>query len=328
MPLAALAGTTRVIVVINDQSPESKAVGQYYATKRGVPARNICHINVEPNERITLLSYHEKIRKPILAHINKYALGSADFIVTTKGVPLVDNRGFSVDSMLTMLHTGLEKQASNPYYGRGERFKSGDFRMFLVTRLDGCTTADAKALVDRALKAPGKRGKFLIDLDPMEDTRPGYSNVNADMRSAALGLLENRIPYIFDDSSTFVGGQTGLMGYYSWGSNDIHFDRNKYKSNKFVPGAIAETVVSTSARTFKPTTGGQSLITDLISSGITGVKGYVSEPYSTSMARASILFDRYTHGYTLAESFYMASPFICWKDVVIGDPLCAPYAHK
>jgi hypothetical protein len=31
--------------------------------------------------------------------------------------------------------------------------------------------------------------------------------------------------------------------------------------------------------------------------------------------------DRYTSGFTLAESFYAASRFVGWEDVVIGDPL-------
>ena len=67
------------------------------------------------------------------------------------------------------------------------------------------------------------------------------------------------------------------------------------------------------------------MIADLIQQGVTGVKGYVSEPYTGALARPDILFDRYTTGYTLAESFYMASPMIKWKDVVVGDPLCCPY---
>jgi hypothetical protein len=58
---------------------------------------------------------------------------------------------------------------------------------------------------------------------------------------------------------------------------------------------------------------------------VTGVKGYVAEPFSVALCPADILFDRYTAGYTLAESFYMAVPFLKWKDIVIGDPLCAPY---
>jgi len=38
--------------------------------------------------------------------------------------------------------------------------------------------------------------------------------------------------------------------------------------------------------------------------------------------------DRYTLGYTMAESFYAASHFVGWEDVVIGDPLCCPYLGK
>jgi hypothetical protein len=58
---------------------------------------------------------------------------------------------------------------------------------------------------------------------------------------------------------------------------------------------------------------------------VTGVKGYVYEPYTTALAHADILFDRYTHGYNLAESFYAASNYVHWRDIVLGDPLCAPY---
>jgi hypothetical protein len=59
--------------------------------------------------------------------------------------------------------------------------------------------------------------------------------------------------------------------------------------------------------------------------GITGVKGYTDEPLLTAVASPSILFDRYTRGWPLAESFYAASRFVGWEDIVLGDPLCSPY---
>ena len=83
--------------------------------------------------------------------------------------------------------------------------------------------------------------------------------------------------------------------------------------------------ISTSARTFLPTHGGQSLIADLIAQGVTGAKGYTDEPLLQAVASPSILWDRYTHGWTLAESFYAASRFVGWEDIVLGDPLCRPY---
>ena len=76
---------------------------------------------------------------------------------------------------------------------------------------------------------------------------------------------------------------------------------------------------------FLPTTGGQSLLTDLIAHGLTCGKGYVDEPLLQAIASPSVALDRYTAGFTMAESFYMASHFVSWEDIVIGDPLCAPY---
>ena len=97
--------------------------------------------------------------------------------------------------------------------------------------------------------------------------------------------------------------------------------------NSWVLGSLAETAVSTGGRSFNYGTGyGQSLIADLIRDGVTGVKGYVYEPYLTAIAHSDILFDAYTQGYTLAESYAMASQIsLSWMDTIIGDPKLAPY---
>jgi hypothetical protein len=58
----------------------------------------------------------------------------------------------------------------------------------------------------------------------------------------------------------------------------------------------------------------------LVAEGATGAKGYVYEPFSSSMAVAQVLFDRYTSGYNLAESYYVSSRYVSWMDVIVGDP--------
>jgi hypothetical protein len=53
------------------------------------------------------------------------------------------------------------------------------------------------------------------------------------------------------------------------------------------------------------------------------VKGYTNEPLLQAIASPSIVADRYfISGMSLAESFYAASRFVGWEDIVIGDPLC------
>jgi hypothetical protein len=229
---------------------------------------------------------------------------------------------------------------------------------WLVTRLDGYTAADAISLTARALAAEARAagaqpaaGPILLDVCPAVGTgdpaqvpvalhpavpdgplaiagESRWGDWNADLQRAE-GLLRARaIPCRLDASGVFAGGEHALMGYASWGSNDSHYDAAAYHSLGFAPGALAETAVSTSARTFLPTSGGQSLIADLISQGLTGGKGYTDEPLLQAIAAPSILFDRFTQGWTLADSLYAASALVGWQDIVIGDPLCRAYPRR
>jgi PKD repeat protein len=47
-----------------------------------------------------------------------------------------------------------------------------------------------------------------------------------------------------------------------------------------------------------------------------------------AIADPSILFMRYSGGYNLGESYYLASQFVGWQDVIVGDPLCNPYRNS
>jgi uncharacterized protein (TIGR03790 family) len=166
--------------------------------------------------------------------------------------------------------------------------------------------------------------KITVDSIPDESA---YSNFNADMEGAHDILVKRGIPDELDLSGPFIGQRSHLLAYFSWGSNDAQYSPAAYQSLTFAPGSLCDTAVSTSARTFLPTQGGQSLLVDLIAHGLTCGKGYSDEPLLQAIASPSIALDRYTAGYTMAESFYAASAFVAWEDIVVGDPLCAPYFH-
>lgn len=235
----------------------------------------------------------------------------------------------------------------NRYWNRHERFNHAKFGGYLVTRLDGYTLHDALALTRRAIRAESglTSGDVLLDIepdfglgDPRSEPAPiasplilhelPYDTWNADMQHAANDLSARGIPVDADVTTTFAGHIGGLLGYFSWGSNDDHFKQRAYNTLRFAPGAIGDTAVSTSARSFFVQTGGQSMIADLVTQGITGVKGYTDEPLLQGISSPTIDLDRYTRGFTLAESFYAGSHFVGWTDIVVGDALAAPYAQK
>lgn len=328
----------RVLVVVNDSSPESVEVAGYYIAKRKIPRENVLRVKCSTQDNMPYDEFEKALRKPIKDAIYD-SKNPIDFVLLTKGIPirLHSNGGYSVDGHIAAMDLKIEpidkpetvqvRRSLNPYFNKNDSFSRAKYDFVLVTRLDGYTVADCKRLVDNSLAAKPEKGPFFFD-EAGNRNGGGYADMQQTLSRAGAILKTKKFDAEVETTNTFVAPPNKLAGYASWGSNDGAFNADTYKKLFFKPGALAETFVSTSGRTFRPTTGGQSLVADLIANGVTGVKGYVSEPYTFALAKPDILFDRYTSGFTLAESFYAASLVIKWKDVVIGDPICRPYASK
>lgn len=329
------ADSKRVLVIMNRRSPESTEIASYYVRKRLIPKENVVDVECAALENISESDFKSQILAPVRKTISglKHRI---DFIVTTKGVPIrfEHDHGYSLDAHLMAMNLGLTPIAKleeaairknfSPYFQKNESFDSKKYNMYLVCRLDGYEVDHVKKLIDHSLAAKPEKGKFFFD-SASNRKSDDYLRMEQAMGRAEALLKAKGFEAELETSPNFVAPAEPLAGYASWGSNDGGFSLEAYRKLRFKPGAICETFVSTSGRTFRRTTGGQSLIADLIEQGVTGIKGYVSEPYTFSLAVPDILFDRYTSGFNLAESFYMASPILMWKDVVIGDPLCNPY---
>jgi uncharacterized protein (TIGR03790 family) len=334
---APSTGAERVLIVINSRSAASDSIGRYYAKRRGIDTTHILRLALPVEDEINEIAFQTDLVSPVRAAIAALPV-RIDFIVLAADVPIRVARksGYSVDALLSGMNLAIAPMVGldsvwlsryhNPYYNADVPFSSDQFGIFLVTRLACAVTADCVALVDRAADARAARGPFFFDATPLRPAVDGYAATNRLLYAAAFRLQTKTFDIQIDTTPAFVAPSGPVMGYVSWGSNDGNFDSLAYHAVRFLPGALAETFVSTSARTFGPTVGGQSRIVDLIAQGVTGVKGYVSEPYTIALANPDILFDRYTRGANLAESFYAASFMVLWKDLVVGDPLCAPYA--
>ena len=361
-PTAAAQSAENVAVVINETSSDSQKIGQYYVEKRAIPAANVIRIKTLTTETIQRPAYVATIEQPIGAAIAARSLQDRVlYIVLTKGLPLriagtggLDGTVSSVDSELTLLYrrmvgrpVGQNGVVDNPYFlaakplSEARPFTHRTHDIFLVTRLDGFSVFDVLGLVDRAQK-PSPGGRVVLD----QRLATGEQSGNDWLAEAAqrLEAAGHGNAVVLEKSLASVRATDQVIGYYSWGSNDIA-NRKRRFGMAFVPGAVAGTFVSTDARTFKEPPvdwapldwnlkdkwfGGspQTLIGDLIREGVTGVAGHVAEPYLQSTVRPQILFPTYFAGFNLAEAFYLAIPHLSWQTVVIGDPLCTPFVRK
>ncbi|MFN7992308.1 MAG: TIGR03790 family protein [Bryobacteraceae bacterium] len=337
-----------ILLVVNGADRLSRHIGDYYVSKRAIPLKNVCKIDVLDNdEEIPWDRYVEEIEQPVArclsrAHLQEQVL----YIVTTMGVPLKvagagsgpAQEGCAVDSELALLYSKIQGRryprpgaVVNPFFGhKDEPFTHARFPIYLVTRLAGYGFEDVKGIIDRSLAARNQ-GRFVFDLKS-DDNAPG----NNWLRVAARALPADRV--VMDDSTKVLTGLKDVIGYASWGSNDPNrHDRDL--GFHWLPGALVTEYVSSNGRTFERppehwTLGTwkdtahwfagspQSLTADYIHQGATGASGHVYEPFLDYTPHPDLLFPAYFRGRNLAESYYLAIPGLSWMNIVIGDPLC------
>ena len=358
-PVAAVAQTSdNVLVVINESSPASIQVGEYYARARRIATDHIVRIKVSPSEAVQRGAYEQEIEAPIGVWLAKNSLqDKVLYLVLTKDVPLriAGTQGLngtlaSVDSELTLLYRKLlgitpatAGRVDNPLFLGDKtvadakpvtRFSTD---IYMVTRLDGFSVDDVVKLIDRGT-APSRDGTIVLDQKSSLVDRGG--DLWLEQAAQRLRSSGSTRPVVLEATSAVASASGKVLGYYSWGSNDPANQLRRFGLS-FADGALAGMFVSTDGRTFveppaewKPSgpNGGpvfagsfQSLAGDLIRDGVTGVSAHVAEPYLDATIRPQILFPAYLAGFNLAESFYLAMPFLSWQTVIVGDPLCAPF---
>lgn len=338
-------GEDRTLVIENVQSPISQAIAAYYLTKR--PVAQLLTIDAPASETVNRTTYDTQIHDPIWNYLTVNGLEDEIwYIVTTKGVPLrisgnsnqicVTDERASVDAELVHLGrtVGLAGKVLNPYYGASEHFSKPAYNIYLVCRLTGYETDtdmdgipdDVKDLIDRGSSPIPGTGQFVLDVDPGRDGNPGYKVGNDWMRTADTNLQAAGFTTLLDETNVFLTGETDVLGYASWGSNDANSGPPPLVTHSYIPGAIVTTYVSTNGRSFQTGTSyGQSLVADLIREGVTGANANVYEPCLDACAQPQYMLVRYTEGYNLGEAIYTGVRYYSWMNVVVGDPLCCPY---
>jgi uncharacterized protein (TIGR03790 family) len=347
--VCAVAQTpANVLIVINDKSAISRNIGEYYALRRAIPAKNLCRIRTVDTEEVERRVYNREIAGAVADCLRRNALiEQVLYLVTTAGVPLkiagssgIGGDQAAVDSELALLYSDLRQGrphslngiVPNPFFGkRDTKFTHPEFPIYLVTRLTAYDFDGVKAIIDRALQA-ANRGRFVID------TKSPFDISGDDwLRNAAILLPQERV--VFDSSTTVPYGQSDVIGYAGWGSNDTH-RHQRFLGFRWLPGAIATEFVSSDARTFKKPPDDwnisdwdspklwfagspQTMTADFLLEGATGASGHVYEPYLSLTPRPQFVLPAYYKGRNLAESFYLGIPGLSWQNVVIGDPLCS-----
>lgn len=352
---------TNVLVLYNQNSPDGVEVANYYAQVHpGVQLLGLAGVSTD--EQVTADYYLNVIRPQILPALNS----SINCIVTTKGLPLrinvtepnpvtyTDPFGIprtvlrswwkpysSLESELTRIDQISTYQqmgdqtyfygnppSCNPYYNVTASFNYSDYGgMRLSARLDGFTTVQVKAAIDRAQQAvllPTPCSQYLVmDDDP--------NSVGQDRISNLKTVLDGRSQaYVYDNTDAAVTTVSRpIIGYISHGTNDgagglepgyIADQLNFTLAN----GAVFDTHESYNAITFRlPENQSQGLVAEWLAIGGTAGIGHVQEPLSGTPYEANEdqMFRMLLDGRTWGEAAWSSLQQLSYVNTVIGDPL-------
>ncbi|MEN8150994.1 MAG: TIGR03790 family protein, partial [Planctomycetota bacterium] len=341
-------GPQNVLVVANGNDADSVRIAEYYVKARGIPPGNLLRLRTKVGLTTDFETYRSQIQGPIQTYLAKTGLAAhVDYIVLTKGLPIstrVPGGTAAVTACLSVMDTPVMGQTQkmplpndplvvNPLNRVGKigafshAREYGGYRLYLTTFLIGYTTGDSIALVDRAIEA--EKAPPMAPLFVFQDA----SN-NASMRNRFYPMAMQRLKdagFLVEHAKSggkLVLDRKRVMGYMSGGSYSGLTEKG-IASNEYLPGAICDMLESYGAvpKNFDPKHKSQVPVTWFVKHGITGVHGAVTEPFAHSFPDA-LLFQRYVAGMNLAESFHSSLPFLYWRNLVIGEPLCTPFARR
>lgn len=331
----------RTLVVINADSDQSLEAGRYYAELRGIPDRNILHLDTTNRINIDLAAYSNEIEGPVHAYISNADLSnqidtvvfSMDFPYRVVKPPSSDQRkasltacmyyGFYSSPNAFSFGCQIESGSEQDYFEAEKHFdRSGPLisnRYYMSAMITASNLANAKSLIRRSMNADYSSPSARVYLLRTDDK---LRWVQWKEYGEALFLSEfTDVPQerLWVDASAIIG-QTNLFGvtagqkFHPWINN-----------NTILPGAFAEHLTSYGGNLFDQI-GNQMSILDWVFNGFSGAYGTIVEPCAfTNKFVSPRLHYWYARGFSMGESLWMSvrNPY---QGIFVGDPLCAPYA--
>ncbi len=252
---AAATAHPEVVVIVNATSPVSVAIGEYYRTRRGIPAENLLRLEIplrdpslagDESESISRADYVRRVRDParafLRAHPHREAITT---LVTTRGVPLhytwsnhpmprwlIESPNASIEAELAILWSDRDGNAgiagmANPYFGSAEPFaafraKAGSGLLsYLTARLDGFggdldAATGVPAEVKRLIDAAQASGPRGVTLvDEDPGKAPGFLPANRLLLRPIVAMLRGLGRDVQHETTTRFAGNARSLAGYA-----------------------------------------------------------------------------------------------------------------
>lgn len=341
----------QVVVVYNAESKRSEQCARAYAAKRSIPARQCVGLTgLKKTQDISRQEFDTTLRYQLLqiAQRNSWQLPSnpnqgikpVQALVLMPDIPLrvkeenvpgkkagiINQNRASVDSELMLLGSRYETAGpvANPFFRKDEKLAKAKPPVLSVTRIDGPDDDTIRRMIQfpAEVERRGLWGWTVVDQGGP------YADGDASLSAVARSAKEHGQPLFHEESKATLAACFPLMldtsVYFGWYANPANgpFNRKTAADFRFAPGAIACHLHSFSGTSVRNP---DTWVGALLQRGAAVTSGNVYEPLLAGNMRYDVFYDRLLKGYTVAEASLMATPWLSWQGIVLGDPLYRPF---
>jgi len=307
-----------IAIIINDLSPMSQRIGDYYQRARKIPSENIVRIRFKVSGTIMPPSVFnqliESIKQQTPKSVQAYVLTwSKPYRVGCMSITTAFAAGYNDAFCANKCNPTL----SNPYYNSESHYPYDDYGWRPTMTLAGSSFEDVRQLIDRGIAS-----------DYTFPTGKAYLVTTSDRarssRSGSFPAIKKYFDKFWDThvvNADSIQNKSDVMFYFT-GLKSVP----NIKSNRFLPGAIADHLTSTGGML---TDSRQMSILRWLEAGVTGSYGAVIEPcnFPQKFPNPGIIMLNYLRGSSLIEAYWKS---VAWpgQGIFVGEPLAKPFGNS
>lgn len=353
-----------VVIVVNSAVPESVALGQYYAERRGIPIENIIELPLSTAETISPSEYVATLHNPLLAALREkgwiqgvqspqadwlgregmsVALHSIRYLVTLRGVPL------RISNDPALFNAAEQELPQKIRFNRA----AVDSELALLVAPAGLPLAGfvpnplwnqpfGTGTSERVIRVSRIDGPSYADLRRM---------IDRSLQAEERGLIGRAYfdlggPHAKGDDWIRRASELAREAYF-----DVTVDSGKrmmdytdrldapaiymgwYRPHAYGPWRAPRWSVPAGAIGFHlhsfsaPSVRqvSQGWLAAFVAQGYCATMGNVFEPYLGYTHRPDRMLQYLLEGHSFGEAAFSAMPVLSWMGVAIGDPLYRPF---
>lgn len=317
-PSAGGLQPAQLAIVVNDEEPNSVALGEYYRRQRGIPAANVVHVRIAGKPRKLGAAQFRQLKQDIDARLGPdiqavAMVWSAPYAVECNSITSAYTLGFDAEQCSRPCGPGKP----SAYFNAGAGLPYSRHGMRLAMLLPTESVAAGQALIGRGMAAgfrvPAAGAYYLVTGEKARNSRAAFFP-----KTGELPLQKLRITTLQAEA---LEGARDVMVYQT-GRAWV----DKLETLQFLPGALADHLTSLGGDLY-----GESQMSSLrwLDAGATASYGTVSEPcnYWQKFPNPAVLLRHYLSGATAIEAYWKS---VAWpaQGLFIGEPLAAPYRRN